>query len=78
VIGSVFRGIRRPSYRGRSPSLGGPIVGGLLLAHFWWGSVFLLNIPLAVLGIIAAVLIIPETRGPAGRTSWAPCCPRSA
>src|SRR4051794_12654960 len=48
-------------------ALGGPIVGGLLLDHFWWGSVFLLNIPIAVLGIIAALLIIPETRGPAGR-----------
>ena len=48
-------------------ALGGPIVGGLLLAHFWWGSVFLLNIPIALLGIVAAVLIIPETRGPAGR-----------
>ena len=48
-------------------ALGGPIVGGLLLDHFWWGSVFLLNIPIAILGVIAAVAIIPETRGPAGR-----------
>jgi EmrB/QacA subfamily drug resistance transporter len=48
-------------------ALGGPIVGGLLLDHFWWGSVFLLNIPIAVLGIVAAVVVIPETRGPAGR-----------
>ncbi len=48
-------------------ALGGPTVGGLLLQHFWWGSVFLMNIPIAVLGIIAALLIIPESRGPASK-----------
>jgi EmrB/QacA subfamily drug resistance transporter len=48
-------------------ALGGPTLGGLLLEHFWWGSVFLLNIPIAVLGIVAALVIIPESRGPAGR-----------
>lgn len=48
-------------------ALGGPVVGGFLLQHFWWGSVFLMNIPIAGLGVIAALLIIPETRGPATR-----------
>ncbi len=48
-------------------ALGGPTLGGLLLQHFWWGSVFLLNVPIAALGIVAAVLIIPESRGPARR-----------
>jgi EmrB/QacA subfamily drug resistance transporter len=48
-------------------ALGGPTVGGLLLQHFWWGSVFLMNIPIAILGIVAALLIIPESRGPAGK-----------
>jgi EmrB/QacA subfamily drug resistance transporter len=48
-------------------ALGGPTLGGLLLEHFWWGSVFLLNIPIAVLGIIAALVVIPESRGPATR-----------
>jgi len=48
-------------------ALGGPTLGGLLLQHFWWGSVFLLNIPIAALGIVAALAIIPESRGPAGR-----------
>ncbi|WP_422770425.1 MFS transporter [Plantactinospora sp. WMMC1484] len=47
--------------------LGGPTLGGLLLQHFWWGSIFLLNVPIAVLGIVAALAIIPESRGPAGR-----------
>src|SRR4051794_13020945 len=48
-------------------AVAGPLVGGLLLRDFWWGSVFLLNIPIAVLGVIAALLIIPESRGPAVR-----------
>ncbi|MFD0688168.1 MFS transporter [Actinomadura fibrosa] len=48
-------------------ALGGPLLGGLLLEHFWWGSVFLINIPIAVLAIAAALLVIPESRGPAAR-----------
>jgi len=48
-------------------ALGGPTFGGLLLQHFWWGSVFLVNVPIAVLGVIAALLIIPESRGSARR-----------
>ncbi|MBB3097312.1 EmrB/QacA subfamily drug resistance transporter [Actinoplanes campanulatus] len=48
-------------------AIGGPTLGGFFLEHFWWGSVFLLNIPIVVLGIVAAVLIIPESRGPASR-----------
>ncbi len=41
----------------------GPTLGGLLLQHFWWGSVFLLNIPFAVIAIIAAVALMPESKG---------------
>jgi EmrB/QacA subfamily drug resistance transporter len=40
----------------------GPIVGGLLLARFWWGSVFLINVPIAVLGFACAIPLIPESR----------------
>ncbi|MEV6005263.1 MFS transporter [Streptomyces sp. NPDC051976] len=43
----------------------GPIAGGALLQHFWWGSVFLVNIPLVALGIAACVTLLPETRDPA-------------
>ncbi len=43
----------------------GPTVGGVLLEHSWWGSIFLLNVPIAVLAIIGAVALIPESRGPA-------------
>jgi EmrB/QacA subfamily drug resistance transporter len=42
----------------------GPIMGGLLLAHFWWGSVFLVNVPIAVAGLIAAALWVPDSRNP--------------
>ncbi|MFC5949715.1 MFS transporter [Pseudonocardia lutea] len=40
----------------------GPIVGGLLLEHFWWGSVFLVNVPVAVLVLVAGPLVLPESR----------------
>ena len=40
----------------------GPIVGGLLLAHFDWGSVFLINVPIAILGFIAAIWLVPNSR----------------
>src|SRR5689334_14712134 len=43
----------------------GPTVGGVLLNHFWWGSIFLLNVPIAVVAIIGAIVLIPESRGPA-------------
>jgi len=43
----------------------GPIVGGLLLAHFWWGSVFLINVPIAVLGVACALRLIPDSKNPA-------------
>jgi EmrB/QacA subfamily drug resistance transporter len=45
----------------------GPTVGGVLLSHFWWGSVFLVNVPIAVIAIVAAAVIMPESRGPARR-----------
>ncbi len=40
----------------------GPIVGGWLLDHFWWGSVFILNVPLCVIGAIALIMFLPESR----------------
>jgi len=45
--------------------IAGPTVGGVLLEHFWWGSIFLLNVPIAVLAIIGALALIPESKGPA-------------
>ncbi|MFD0316988.1 MFS transporter [Streptomyces flavalbus] len=43
----------------------GPILGGWLLDHFWWGSVFLVNVPMAVIGIAACLFLLPETKDPA-------------
>ncbi|MGW1271579.1 MFS transporter [Streptomyces sp. NPDC002491] len=43
----------------------GPIIGGWLLDHFWWGSVFLINLPMAAIGIAACLFLLPETRDPA-------------
>jgi MFS transporter, DHA2 family, multidrug resistance protein len=44
--------------------VGGPVLGGALIAWFWWGAVFLINVPIAVLAIIAAVALMPESKGP--------------
>jgi EmrB/QacA subfamily drug resistance transporter len=43
----------------------GPVTGGLLLAHFWWGSVFLALVPVAVIAAAFAYLLVPESRDPA-------------
>jgi DHA2 family multidrug resistance protein-like MFS transporter len=40
----------------------GPILGGWLLDKFWWGSVFLINVPVVVLAVIAVALLMPESR----------------
>ena len=44
----------------------GPTLGGLLLTHFWWGSVFLINIPLVALALAGVILTVPETAEPGG------------
>jgi EmrB/QacA subfamily drug resistance transporter len=43
----------------------GPITGGWLLEHFWWGSIFMVNVPVAVVAIVGGVLFIPTSRDPA-------------
>lgn len=42
----------------------GPALGGWLLEHFWWGSVLLINVPLAILGLITGYLLVSESRDP--------------
>lgn len=42
----------------------GPIIGGLLLEHFWWGSVFLINVPVMALLVAVAPLLVRESRDP--------------
>src|SRR5690606_3354566 len=41
----------------------GPVVGGLLLEHFWWGSVFIINVPIVVLALVLAAVWVPSRPG---------------
>lgn len=47
-------------------AVAGPIVGGLLLEHFWWGSVFLINVPVMLVLLASAPFLLPEAKDPAG------------
>jgi DHA2 family multidrug resistance protein-like MFS transporter len=40
----------------------GPVLGGWLLSHYWWGWVFLINVPVVLIGLVAAFVLIPESR----------------
>lgn len=40
----------------------GPLVGGLLLERFWWGSVFLINVPIVIIAVIVSLLMIPASK----------------
>ncbi|WP_431982046.1 MFS transporter [Streptomyces qinglanensis] len=43
----------------------GPVVGGFLLEHYWWGSVFLINLPVMALLVLVGAKLLPESRNPA-------------
>jgi EmrB/QacA subfamily drug resistance transporter len=43
----------------------GPVTGGWLLEHFWWGSVFLVNVPVVVIALVLGQLFVPTSRDPA-------------
>jgi MFS family permease len=51
VMGAVFLGYPL-----------GPILGGWLLDNFWWGSVFLINVPVIAIALVAVALLMPESR----------------
>jgi EmrB/QacA subfamily drug resistance transporter len=42
----------------------GPLLSGLVLEHFWWGSALLVNVPLAVVLLLAAAVLVPPSRNP--------------
>jgi EmrB/QacA subfamily drug resistance transporter len=49
----------------------GPLAGGYLLGHWWWGSVFLVNVPLVVACMVAIALVVPDSRDPnPRRVDW--------
>src|SRR5271166_3401383 len=68
IISNVFEPAERPRAIGlwaMAVGIGiatGPVLGGLLLDHFWWGSVFLINVPVTAVGILAAAILVPESR----------------
>ena len=68
VIPVLFTAAERPraiATVGGATFLGfpiGPLLGGWLLDHFWWGSVFLINVPVVVIALVAVVLLMPESR----------------
>lgn len=68
ILVQVFEADERPraiAIWGGVSALGvsaGPVLGGLLVDRFWWGSVFLVNVPVVVVAFIAAVAIVPESR----------------
>ncbi|NHW60273.1 MFS transporter, partial [Escherichia coli] len=41
----------------------GPLIGGMLLEHFWWGSVFLINVPIVLLVLPFSIWLIPKFAG---------------
>ncbi|RFU23280.1 MFS transporter [Geodermatophilus marinus] len=71
VITNVFP----PGERGRAIGVwagaaglavaGGPLASGAVLEHFWWGAIFLIPVPVALLGIAGALTLVPESRDPA-------------
>lgn len=74
IIADVFDSEERPkaiAAWGSISAIGivaGPVLGGWLLDHFAWPAVFLVNVPFAVVGIIATMAVVPESRAP-GRVS---------
>ena len=70
IISNVFDPAERPRAIGIwavAVGIGiaiGPIVGGLLLDHFWWGSVFLINVPFCAASVAAIALLVPESKNP--------------
>ena len=77
IITNVFSPSERPKAIGMwAGAVGvavavGPVTGGLLLDHFWWGSVFLINVPVTAIGVVAILAVVPESHNPsAGRIDY--------
>ncbi|MEU4272311.1 MFS transporter [Streptomyces sp. NPDC026092] len=44
--------------------VGSPVLGGFLIDHFSWQSIFLINVPVVILAVVAALTLMPESKGP--------------
>ncbi|GHF42256.1 MFS transporter [Streptomyces mashuensis] len=72
VVVQIFDDEERPKAIGLWGAVGslgfaaGPLIGGSLLNHFWWGSVFLINLPVAVIGLLAVLKWVPESKNGTG------------
>ena len=42
----------------------GPITGGYLLDHYWWGSIFLVNVPVIAVALVGGAILVPNSRDP--------------
>jgi DHA2 family multidrug resistance protein-like MFS transporter len=42
----------------------GPVLGGLLLQHYWWGSIFIINLPAIVVALVCGAILLPESKDP--------------
>jgi EmrB/QacA subfamily drug resistance transporter len=73
IITNIFTDVRE---RGRALGLWsavgglgfalGPVLGGVLLSQFWWGSVFFVNVPVVVVTLLVSWIVVPESRNPSG------------
>lgn len=54
----------------------GPILGGWLLSNYWWSWVLLINVPTVLIGLAAAIALVPESRAAARDSTWPEWSPR--
>ncbi|HEV2309679.1 MAG TPA: MFS transporter [Acidimicrobiia bacterium] len=70
IITNVFPSSERPKAIGiwaATAGVGvalGPLTGGALLEHFYWGSIFLVNVPIVVVGLLFGIFLIPNSKDP--------------
>ena len=71
---SIIQNVFEPEERGKAIGIWagssgmaialGPIAGGALIKYFWWGSVFLVNVPFVIVGVVAIFFLVPESKDP--------------
>jgi len=71
---SILANVFPPGERGRAIGIWagfsgagaaiGPVLSGFLLEHFWWGSVFVVNVPIVILALVAGAILVPTSRDP--------------